>query len=109
MQLLTSTAQIYLDGSKTRQTYSLYKTSSAENHKSADDVTLKSALISALTAAVGGGKSDQGGGVFRVRINEGKGYVVYRTPAGPGAGAGLTAAIFHYHWNYNLDLPLTAT
>ena len=108
MQLLTSTAQIYLDGSNVRQTYSLYKTATAENHSSADDATLKAALISGLTAAVGGNKTAQGGGVFRVRINGGQGYIVYRTPAGPGAGAGLTAAIFHYHWNYNLDLPLNA-
>jgi hypothetical protein len=109
MQLLTSTAQIYLDGGNVRTTYALYKTSSAENHATADDQTLKTALISAMCAAVGGNKTDQGGGVFRVRINGGLGYLVYRTPANPGAGAGLTAAIFHYHWNYNLDLPLTTT
>lgn len=106
MILLTSTAPIFLDGSNVRQTYSLYKTSSAQNHATADDATLKQALMSALTAPVGGGKTDQGNGVFRVRINSNLGYVVYKTPA--VTGDARSAAIFHYHWNYNLDLPLTA-
>jgi hypothetical protein len=94
------TGQIYVND--LRVEFTLYKTGSAENHKASDDTTLKTELIRALNSSK---KESQGGGVYRVKINDGKGYVVYKTPL----DVPNSAAIFHYHWNYNLDLPLTAT
>lgn len=107
MDLLTATATIYLDGGAARQTYSLYKDGSAQRHASADDTTLRTALISALSAPLSANKTAQGNGVYRVRINSGNGYLVYKTPCVPNVPR--SASIFHYHWNYHLDLPLTAT
>jgi hypothetical protein len=102
MKLLTNSAQVYLGN--VRKTYKLYKDGSAENHKISDDESLKLALIQALN-----GKDDtkqaQPGNVFRVKINNGKGYLVYKL----GVDGPNSASIFHYHWNYNLDLPLSAT
>lgn len=104
MLLLTNSAPIYLNGSPTRTTFKLYKTSSAQNHKTADDTTLKQALMAALSKPIGPDKTQQEPNVFRVKINSGIGYLVYKLGvAGPDS-----AAIFHYHWNYTLDLPLTA-
>ena len=80
------------------QVYQLYKSGSAENHAASDDVTLRTELIRALNMDESK-KQDQGGGVWRVRINDGHGYLVYKV-------VGVDATIFHYHWNYNLDLPL---
>jgi hypothetical protein len=65
---------------------------------------LKTELIKALNAAPNK-KEDQGGGVFRMKINDGHGYVVYKV----GVDGPNSAAIFHYHWNYNLDLPLNVS
>ncbi len=100
MKLLTDSAKVFVDGSF--KTFKLYKAGSAEKHATSDDVTLKTELIKALNATV---KENQGGGVFRVKINGGKGYVVYKT----GVDGPNSAAIFHYHFNYHLDLPLSAT
>jgi hypothetical protein len=97
------TAQIYVGGKFV--TFTLYKAGSAENHRTADDLTLKTALTKALNAR-DYEKEAQGGGVFRYRINNGQGYLVYRTPAGIDPNS---ACVFHYHWNYHLDLPLSAT
>jgi hypothetical protein len=97
------TGFVYVNNVK--QTFTLYKTGSAEKHKTSDDVTLKTELIKALNAP-DSKKQDQGGGVVRYKINDGKGYLVYKSPVN---NLPNTAAIFHYHWNYNLDLPLTAT
>ncbi|MBD8528888.1 MULTISPECIES: hypothetical protein [unclassified Massilia] len=107
MHLLTSDAQVYLDGGNARQTYTLYKTASAQGHATADDTTLRTALIRALNMQTGGDKVHQGAGVYRVRINNRRGYLVYKTPCIHGQAA--SAAIFHYHWNYHLDLPLDET
>lgn len=104
MAQLTSSAQVYYDGGAQRATWTLYKTGSASKHASADDQTLKQELIKALSLPPEK-KEHQGQGVCRVRINGGKGYIVYRT----GVSGPNTAAIFHYHWNYHLDLPLDAT
>jgi len=88
-----------------RVTFTLYKAGSAENHATSDDTTLKRALIKALNLP-GAQQQHQGDGVYRVRINDGNGYLVYRTPIDAVPN---TAVIFHYHWNYQLDLPLSAT
>lgn len=85
-------------------TYTIYKTGSAEKHSSSDDETLRSSLQRALNAK-DSAKENQGGGVYRFKINDGKGYLVYKINLN---GVPNTAAIFHYHWNYNLDLPLNA-
>ena len=106
MLLLTNSATIYLDGSNVRQTFSLYKTSSAQNHRTSDDQSLKTELIRALNAPFSSNKIDQGDGVVRFKINDGHGYLVYKRPA--IIGVATSAAIFHYHWNYTLDLPLSA-
>lgn len=106
MLLLTNSATVYLDGSNVRQTFSLYKTSSAQNHRSSDDQSLKFELIKALNAPFGANKIDQGDGVVRFKINNGNGYLVYKRPA--ITEDPTSAAIFHYHWNYTLDLPLSA-
>ncbi|MBE8232841.1 MAG: hypothetical protein HAW67_03840 [Endozoicomonadaceae bacterium] len=98
--LLTNEAQIYLNGGSNRETYTLYKSGSAENHRSSDDQTLKQALIQALSSPLEN-KEDQDNGVYRVRINDGHGYLVYKV-----IPKDKKATIFHYHWNYNLDLPL---
>lgn len=101
MILLSNAAQIFVNGQ--RRTFKLYKTGSAENHATSDDVTLRTELIKALNAP-DTLKESQGNGVYRVKINGGKGYLVYKLNVqGPD-----TAAIFHYHWNYRLDLPLSA-
>jgi hypothetical protein len=107
VKLLTDTAIVFLDGARDRRTFSLYKTSSAEKHGIATDPILKSALISAPTAPVSSTKVQQEPGVYRVKINDGLGYLVYKLGVEPGNPN--SAAIFHYHWNYHLDLPLTAT
>jgi hypothetical protein len=101
VQLLSDSAQVYVGNE--RRTFKLYKAGSAENHAASDDATLRQALIQALNAPTGSGKIDQGGGVFRVKINDGIGYLVYKL----GVDGADSAAIFHYHWNYNLDLPLS--
>jgi hypothetical protein len=82
--------------------YRLYKAGSAQKHAASDDVTLKTALQKALNADVGRDKEDQGEGVFRHKINDRKGYVVYRVNH-----VRKEAVIFHYHWNYTMDLPLS--
>ncbi len=102
LTLLTDSATIYVNNVK--KTYKLYKTGSAENHRTSDDQTLKTALIQALNASAAQ-KQFQVDGSVRFKINSNKGYVVYKT----GVSGVDSAAIFHYHWNYTLDLPLTAT
>lgn len=97
------TGQVYVNN--VRATFTFYKAGSAEKHATSDDTTLRTELIKALNLPAAK-KEDQGGGVYRVRINEGKGYLVYRTPVG---GVPNSASIFHYHWNYHLDLPLSET
>lgn len=102
MILLSNSAKVFVGGQFT--TFKLYKTGSAEKHSVSDDVTLTTELIKALNAP-DMRKESQGNGVFRMKINDGKGYLVYKLNVqGPN-----TAAIFHYHWNYHLDLPLSAT
>ena len=49
-------------------------------------------------------KKEQETCVFRLQLNERKGYVVYKLKS-PDANS---ACPFHYHWNYTLDLPLSA-
>lgn len=96
------TGKAYVNGKY--ETFTLYKTASAEKHRSSDDESLRFALIRAINAP-DQNKEDQGGGVYRMRINEGNGYIVYKVNLN---GVPNTAAIFHYHWHYNLDMPLTA-
>ena len=105
LTLLTDSAQVYLDAVKPRNTYVLYKTASAEKHQTADDTTLKKALIQALNLAIGPDKAYESLNVCRVRINNGYGRLVYKLNVTENP---CSAAIFHYHWNYGLDLPLTA-
>ncbi|HWQ56160.1 MAG TPA: hypothetical protein VN442_20910 [Bryobacteraceae bacterium] len=95
------TGKVYVNGKF--ETFQLFKTASAEKHASSDDVTLKTELIKGLNLDASK-KQAQGGGVYRVKINDGYGYMVYKSPL----EAPNTAAIFHYHWNYSLDLPLDA-
>lgn len=84
--------------------WTLYKTGSAENHRTSDDTTLRTELIKALNAPASR-KEAQGNGVYRLKINDGKGYIVYKEPVnGPNS-----AAIFHYHWNYHLDKDILDT
>jgi len=99
MQLLTDNAPVFING--VRKTFKLYKAGSAENHRLSDDEELRSQLQRALNLPPEK-KENQGNGVFRVRINEGEGYLVYKL----GVDGPDSAAIFHYHWNYKLDLPL---
>jgi hypothetical protein len=102
MILLTDSAKVWFNGKF--ETFKLYKAGSAEKHAASDDTTLKTELIKALNTAKPGLTQDQGGGVFRYKINDGKGYIVYKL----GVSGTNSAAIFHYHWNYTMDLPLTA-
>ena len=97
------TGQVYLNNK--RETFTLYKASSAENHKTSDDATLKQELLKALNLP-DNKKEAQEANVFRVRINERKGYLVYKVNVD---GTPNSACIFHFHWNYHLDLPLSAT
>jgi len=101
MKLLTSSAPVFVGN--VRKTYKLYKAGSAENHAVSDDETLKQALQKALNGP-DSSKEAQPGNVFRVRINNRMGYLVYKL----GVDGPDSAAIFHYHWNYRLDLPLSA-
>jgi len=102
MILLTDSAKVFINGKF--ETFKLYKSGSAQNHRTSDDTTLKTELIKALNAPAAA-KQAQGGNVFRYKINDGKGYIVYKL----GVNGANSAAIFHYHWNYTLDLPLTVT
>lgn len=98
------TGKVYVEGEEGKGSFAdvrLYKAGSAQKHAASDDITLKQALIRALNAPANK-KESQGSGVFRVRINEGHGYLVYRMNPRE-----LEAVIFHYHWNYRMDDPLT--
>ncbi len=95
------TGFVYVNDKK--ETFSLYKEASATKHAASDDITLKAELIRALNAA-DNKKENQGNGVYRFRINGGKGYLVYKINLN---GVPNTACVFHYHWNYTMDLPLT--
>ncbi len=97
--LLTDSARVYENGAFV--TYKLYKSGSAEKHAASDDQTLKTELIKAMNADASK-KEAQGDGVYRFKINDGLGYLVYRMGPVPNE-----ATIFHYHWNYSMDLPLT--
>jgi len=101
--VLTFSAQVYVGD--TRKTFKLYKAGSAEKHPASDDETLKKAFIRALNLpASDHAVTDEGNNVFRVKINNGKGKLVYKL----GVDGADSAAIFHYHWNYSFDLPLNA-
>jgi len=73
----------------------LFKVGTAQNHGGSDDTTLRTELIKALNLDPSK-KTDQGGGAWRVTLNGGKGYLVYRVN-------GTDATIVHYHWNHNMD------
>jgi hypothetical protein len=105
MRLLIAGANVYLDNAQDRTILNLYISGSAQKHKTSDEITLKQAFKQALGAAVDGvKKKEQEAGVFRFKINDGKGYVVYKMKS-PDDNS---ACLFHYHWNYTLDLPLSA-
>ena len=71
----------------------LYALGSAAKHAGADDEELRKTLQMALYAKA---KIVQADGGIKVKINGGKGYLVYKQE-------GDKVTIFHYHWNYNLD------
>jgi hypothetical protein len=100
MVTLSTDAKVYVNN--VLQSFTLYKAGSAEKHSGSDDETLRKALQSAMNQP-DNKKQYQGNNVYRVKINNGNGYVVYKT----GVIGVNSAAIFHYHWHYNLDLPLT--
>ena len=103
MKLLLAGANVYLDDAKDRTILNLYISDSAQKHGASDEITLKVAFKQALGAAVDGiKKKEQEAGVFRVKINDGKGYIVYKMKS-PDDNS---ACLFHYHWNCNFDLPL---
>jgi len=105
MRLILAGANVYLDNAQDRTILNLYISGSAQKHKAADEITLKQAFKQALGAAVDGiKKKEQEAGVFRFKINDGKGYIVYKMKS-PDDNS---ACLFHYHWNYTLDLPLSA-
>jgi putative component of toxin-antitoxin plasmid stabilization module len=97
------TGFVYVNGK--REQFTLYKADSAGKHATSDEITLKQEFIKALNLPESS-KEPQGDGVYRVRINGGKGYLVYRTPLNDVPNS---AVMFHFHWNYHLDLPLSAT
>lgn len=78
--------------------YTLEATESAFKHGGSDKISLKMELQKALNIK-DSEKEDQGDNTYKVRINSGKGYLVYKLD-------GTKATLFHYHWNYNLDGPL---
>jgi hypothetical protein len=83
------------------QKFVVYGTESAKKHSGSDPETLRKELQKALNAPPNK-QIAQGDGVFKVYINEGNGYVVFKlNDPGP-----LCAKIFHYHWHYELDNPL---
>ena len=91
------TGQVYVNN--VRQTFTLYKDEkSVDKHAGSELLTLKPEFIKALNLP-DAKKEAQGGGVFKVRINDGKGYIVYRTPVD---GVPNSAMVFHFHWNYHL-------
>lgn len=102
MEELTNNAQIFLDGDNSRTTFTLYKNFSAQNHAISSDEDLRLHFTQALSRPVGDGKVYQeNDDSYRVSINNGKGYLVYKIPA--VSDNPNSAVIFHYHWNYNLD------
>jgi hypothetical protein len=104
MTLLSPAAPVWLDGTGERKSFKLYKAGSAEKHAASDSETLRKALQQALNAKVDGSvKTDQGGGVFRYKINNKIGYLVYKL----GVDGEDSACMFHYHWNYTMDLDLS--
>lgn len=103
MKLLLAGAIVYLDNANVRSNINLYISDSAQKHKTSDEITLQQAFKQALGAAVDGvKKKEQESNVYRFKINEGKGYLVYKLKSPDDD----SACLFHYHWNYTLDLPL---
>jgi len=96
--MLTDSAKVYVNG--VFVTYKLYKDGSAAKHAASDDTTLKQALIAAMNADEST-KTVEPNNVFRYKINNGLGKLVYKVGPMPNE-----ATIFHYHWNYTMDLPL---
>lgn len=104
MILLIAGSIVYLDDAKDRSNLNLYITPSAKKHAASDTTTLAQAFKRALSAKVDGiNKKEQEAGVFRVKINSGNGYIVYKLKT-PDDNS---ACLFHYHWNYKMDLPLS--
>lgn len=103
MILLIAGSIVYLDNATNRSNINLYITSSAQKHAASDTITLAQAFKKALSAPVDGfNKKEQEPGVFRVKINNGNGYIVYKLKSPDDD----SACLFHYHWNYKMDLPL---
>jgi putative component of toxin-antitoxin plasmid stabilization module len=91
------TGPVYVNNK--RETFTLYADESATKHSGADNERLRLELQKALNAP-DSAKVEQEKGVFRVKINQGKGYLVYKTNLNDVPN---TAMIFHYHENYFLD------
>jgi len=89
---------VMLGGNLPRTTLEVTYSESASQHVGSDAATLKQTTIQAL-ANEGTKTEDQGGGVHRFKINDGKGYLVYKR-------TGNDVNVFHFHWNYTLDKPL---
>ena len=89
---------VMLAGKLPRTTLEVTYSESASQHVGSDAATLKQTTIQAL-ANEGTKTEDQGGGVHRFKINDGKGYLVYKR-------TGNDVNVFHFHWNYTLDKPL---
>jgi hypothetical protein len=95
------TATVWSGG---KNVWTLYKEGSAERHSGADNEELRSQLQKALNMSdTNPNKIFQGKDVYKVKINEGIGYLVYKVKV----RGDYSACIFHYHWNYYLDIPIT--
>jgi hypothetical protein len=90
--------QVMLGGKLPRVTMQVTSSDSAARHVGSDAATLKQTTLQAL-ANEGITTVDQGDGVHRFKINDGKGYLVYKRTDND-------VKVFHFHWNYKLDDPL---
>jgi hypothetical protein len=90
--------QVMLGGKLPRVTMEVTYSDSAARHVGSDAATLKQTTLQAL-ANEGITTVDQGDGVHRFKINDGKGYLVYKRTDND-------VKVFHFHWNYKLDDPL---
>jgi hypothetical protein len=82
----------------TKGEYSVSVEPSTFNHGGSDIQSVRKAMAMALAQVAYGGKAvtDQGEGNYRVKINDGNGYIALNI-------SGKSARFFHYHWNYALD------
>jgi hypothetical protein len=82
----------------TKGQYTVSVEPSTFSHGGSDIQSVRKAMAMALAQIAYGGKTvtDQGQGNYRVKINDGNGYIALNI-------SGKSARFFHYHWNYALD------